>query len=66
MSKLLPNAVLIGIDERTGMLDDGPGEKRASWRVYGQGAVTLYRNGKPTVYRAGASFNDSFVSGQRV
>ena len=63
MSKLLPNAVLLGIDERTGMLDDGPGEKRASWRVYGQGIVTIYRNGHSTVYRAGASFNDSFASG---
>lgn len=63
MSKLLPNAVLLGIDERTGMLDDGPGAKKTSWCVYGQGAVTLYRHGQPTVYRTGTSFNDSFVSG---
>ncbi len=63
MSKLLPKAVLLGIDERTGMLDDGPGDRGASWRVYGQGAVTLYRKGQPTVYRAGESFDDSFVSG---
>jgi len=63
MSKLLPNAVLLGIDERTGMLDDGPSDKKTNWRVYGQGAVTLYRHGRPTVYRAGTSFNDSFVSG---
>src|ERR1700676_2839551 len=63
MSKLLPSAVLLGIDERTGMIDDGPGDKKTSWRVYGQGAVTLYRNGQATVYRAGASFTDGFVNG---
>lgn len=62
MGKLLPNTVLLGIDERTGMLDDGPGDKKTSWRVYGQGAVTLYRHGQPTVYQAGTSFNDSFVN----
>lgn len=61
LSRLLPNAVLLGIDERTGMLDDGPGERKASWRVYGQGAVTLYRSGKPTMYRAGETFNDTFL-----
>ena len=63
MSTLLPNAVLLGIDERTGMLDDGPGDKKTSWRVYGQGAVTLYRHGQSMVYQTGTSFNDSFVSG---
>ena len=53
LSRLLPNAVLLGIDERTGMLDDGPGARKTSWRVYGQGSVTLYHSGKPTVYHAG-------------
>ena len=50
---LLPSSVLIGIDERTGMLDDGPG---GVWRVYGQGAVTLYRGDQATAYPTGASF----------
>jgi len=63
MTQLLPGAVLLGIDERTGMLDDGDGGSKVGWRVYGQGAVTLYRQGQPTVYRAGAGFNDAF--GQR-
>lgn len=57
LSKLLPNAVLLGIDERTGMLDDGDengsGGRKTAWRVYGQGAVTVYRRGHPTVYEAG-------------
>lgn len=58
MTVYLPNAVLLGIDERTGMLDDGDGGRKIGWRVYGQGMVTLYRNGQPTIYKAGESFND--------
>src|SRR6266516_1105247 len=61
LSKLLPDAVLLGIDERTGMLDDGNGERKTAWRVYGQGAVTLYRKGLPTVCRAGEEFTDDFL-----
>jgi cyanophycinase len=62
LADLLPRAVLIGIDERTGLLDDGPGPRKASWRVYGQGAVTLYRHGQPTVYKAGEQFEDRFLA----
>jgi len=40
---LLPDTILIGIDERTGMLDDGPNGR---WQVYGQGEVTLYSRGR--------------------
>jgi len=61
LSKLLPNVVLLGIDERTGMLDDAEGGRKTGWRVYGQGSVTLYRGGKPTVYRTGQSFTDNFT-----
>src|SRR5260370_625051 len=43
------------------MLDDGDGGSKTGWRVYGQGAVTIYRNGQPTVYRAGESFKDDFL-----
>ena len=43
LTDLLPDTILIGIDERTGMLDDGPDGR---WQVYGQGEVTLYRRGK--------------------
>ena len=56
LSKLLPDVVLLGIDERTGMLDDGDGGRKVGWRVYGQGTVTLYRRGQSKVYRAGESF----------
>ncbi len=61
LTNLLPNAVLLGIDECTGMLDDGDGERKTAWRVYGQGAVTLYCKGQSTVNAAGSSFNDDFL-----
>lgn len=59
LTSLLPNAVLLGIDERTGMIDDG--ERKKTWTVYGQGSVTLYRKGKAVVHRAGETFTDSFL-----
>ena len=49
----LPGVVLLGIDERTGMLDDGPD---GAWRVYGQGRITLYRAGQAATYPAGQTF----------
>jgi len=61
LTMLLPKAVLLGIDERTGMLDDGDGPRKTAWRVYGQGAVTVYRAGRPTVHPAGSSFSDDFL-----
>lgn len=61
LTALLPNAVLLGIDERTGMLDDGDGPRKTAWRVFGQGAVTVYRAGQPTVYAAGSNFSDDFL-----
>ncbi len=53
LAALLPESVLLGIDERTAILNDGDG---GAWRVYGQGAVTLYRHGQATVYVSGAGF----------
>ncbi|MBV9690370.1 MAG: Type 1 glutamine amidotransferase-like domain-containing protein [Ktedonobacteraceae bacterium] len=50
------HVVLLGIDEHTGMLDDAEGGKKIGWRVYGQGAVTLYHAGKTTVYTTGQTF----------
>ncbi len=61
LSRLLPDAMLLGIDERTGMLDDGDEGRKVGWRVYGQGAVTLYRKGQSKVYRAGESFREDFL-----
>lgn len=63
LTNLLPQAILLGIDEQTGMLDDGPEGKKVGWRVYGKGSVTLYHYGNPTVYRSGESFNVDFSRG---
>jgi cyanophycinase len=56
----LPGVVLLGIDERTGMLDDAGMNRKTNWRVYGQGAVSIYRNGSAEVHHAGEAFTDSF------
>jgi cyanophycinase-like exopeptidase len=53
LSQLLPQAILIGIDEQTGILNDASGR----WTVYGAGDVTLYRSGQqPKVHMRGESF----------
>ena len=52
--KKIPTVTLIGIDEQTGMIDDG---ENGSWSVHGKGAVTLYRNQTTEVYSAGKSFS---------
>ena len=49
----LPEAVIIGIDEETGMIDDGAD---GGWNVYGRGLVTLYRNGETRSYHPGEEF----------
>jgi cyanophycinase len=50
----IPNVTLIGIDEQTGMLDDGPDN---TWTVHGRGKVTLYRNGHTETHKAGKPFS---------
>ncbi|HZO74819.1 MAG TPA: Type 1 glutamine amidotransferase-like domain-containing protein [Ktedonobacteraceae bacterium] len=62
LSALLPGVVLLGIDERTGMLDDEGTERKTGWRVYGQGDVSVYRAGKSALYHSGESFKDNFLS----
>jgi cyanophycinase len=49
----ISKATLLGIDEQTGMLDDGD----QTWTVYGRESVTLYRNHKIETYEAGKSFS---------
>ena len=49
----ISRAILIGIDEQTGMLDDGAG----TWTVYGRGRVALYRNRQVETYEAGKVFS---------
>jgi cyanophycinase len=54
LTKEIPNVTLLGIDEQTGMIDDGEG---SAWNVYGAGEVVLYRNGRVETYKAGESFS---------
>lgn len=58
LSQSLPAVVLLGIDEFTGMLDDGD---KTAWQVWGGGEVVIYKKGVPTVYPAGTVFADNFL-----
>jgi cyanophycinase len=52
LAQALPEAVLIGIDEQTGILNDTAG----AWKVYGAGQVTLYSTGVSQTYSRGETF----------
>jgi cyanophycinase len=54
LAKQIPAVTLIGIDEQTGMLNNGEAN---SWNVYGAGAVTLYRGGQIETHKAGKAFS---------
>lgn len=49
----VPDVTLIGIDEQTGMIDDGANQ----WTVHGRGAVTLYAGGRKSITTSGESFS---------
>jgi cyanophycinase len=53
LSRLLPGALLIGIDEETGLLNDGP---EGQWTVYGKGAVTVYEPDGQAEFHHGQRF----------
>jgi cyanophycinase len=50
----ISHVTLIGIDEQTGIIDDGSSK---TWSVLGRGAATLYRNGAVEAYQTGDSFS---------
>jgi cyanophycinase len=50
---VIPEVTLIGIDEQTGMIDDGAGQ----WTVYGKGSVTLYSGGRKTTFNRAKTFS---------
>ena len=52
--KKTPDVTLIGIDERTGMLNNG---ENNTWNIYGAGDVTLYRNSAVETFSAGETFS---------
>jgi cyanophycinase len=53
LKQVLPDATLLGIDERTGMVNDADG----SWTVYGAGEVTVYGGGQVQVRKRGERFS---------
>ncbi len=54
---LLPDDILIGIDEQTGMIHDG---QTGLWKVYGKGGVTLYYQGEMRFIQPGVAFSIKF------
>jgi cyanophycinase len=54
LARRLRGVVLVGIDEKTGMINDGPAGR---WQVYGAGGITRYRENQTAHFRAGESFN---------
>jgi cyanophycinase len=54
LTKQIPEVTLIGIDERTGMVNNG---ERGKWIVYGRGAVTLYKHNAQSITKRGDTFS---------
>jgi cyanophycinase len=54
LKRLLPDTVLIGIDEETGMLNDGP---HGMWQIYGKGNITLYKGNLTECVTSGRPFD---------
>lgn len=54
LTKKFPDATLIGIDEQTGMLNNGGSD---AWTVYGRSAVTLYRKNQVETHQTGEPFS---------
>jgi hypothetical protein len=48
------------VSGRLAIIDDGEEGRKIGWNVYGQGDVTIYRNGLPRVFRSGEHFVDDF------
>jgi cyanophycinase len=53
LKQLLPNSILLGIDESTGML----AESDHTWHVYGAGEVTIYSADQMNRFARGAVFS---------
>lgn len=47
LERMLPGVQLLGIDEETGLLNDGPA---GEWTVYGKGVVTVYGSHGRAIY----------------
>jgi len=54
VQEFLPGMLLIGIDEQTGMLNDGP---QGQWQVYGKRTVTLHQGQNTSIFGPGRCFD---------
>jgi len=54
LKKRLPDIILFGIDEETGVLYIA---SSGNWRVYGKGRITLYHSGHVDEFEAGQEFD---------
>jgi cyanophycinase len=54
LAAALPGVTLLGIEEQTGVLNDGP---QGTWRVYGKGSAVLYRKGTRTHFDPTEAFS---------
>lgn len=53
LTPLRPSVVLIGVDEETAILNDGPG---GYWTVWGAGSATIYHASGTEFFRSGKTF----------
>ena len=53
LKRMRPQMLLLGIDEATGMLNDGPDD---AWHVYGQGRVAVYHSDRIEHFTPGEPF----------
>jgi cyanophycinase-like exopeptidase/ubiquinone/menaquinone biosynthesis C-methylase UbiE len=54
-----PGLLLIGVDEQTGLINDGP---NGSWKVYGRGRVSLYRDECRRTFASGKRLSFDMVA----
>ena len=54
LERLLPDTLLVGIDEETGMIDNAPGGR---WQVFGKGTITTYQRGQMDTYTSQQAFS---------
>jgi len=54
LSPLIPEAVIIGVDEQTGLIDDSV---KREWTVLGKGIVTIYKGGTTAIYHSGETLS---------
>ncbi len=54
LASSIPDDVIVGVDEQTGLIDDGV---EGEWTVFGKGVVTVYKGGEPWTYHSGETFS---------